>query len=178
MVAHLKLLIAKPRPEQFGASSERGGKLLDQLELQLEEREDAATEDEADLDPEAIERASSRPLRRKPVRGPLPAHLPRERVVIPRPFVCPCCNGKLSKLGEDITETLELVPRQWKVIQTLRERFGCRACETISQAPAPFHPIAEARIRSDTWPATPASCRLTPMPGLTNSTIPDADLTR
>jgi transposase len=145
MVVHLKLLIAKLRHEQFGASSERGSKLLDQLELQLEELEAAAAEDEADLDPEAIERASSRPLRRKPVRGPLPAHLPRERVVIPGPVVCPCCNGKLSKLGEDITETLELVPRQWKVIQTVRERFSCRACETISQAPAPFHPIARGR---------------------------------
>ena len=40
-------------------------------------------------------------VRRKPVRGPLPAHLPRERVVIPGPTACPCCNGKLAKLGED-----------------------------------------------------------------------------
>jgi transposase len=45
----------------------------------------------------------------------------------------------LSKLGEDITETLEVIPRQWKVIQTVRERFSCRQCETITQPPAPFH---------------------------------------
>ena len=99
MVAHLKLLIAKLRHEQFGASSERGRKLLDQLELQLEELEAAAAEDEPVLDPDAAKRAGRRPIRRKPVRGPLPAHLPRERVVIPGPTACPCCNGKLSKLG-------------------------------------------------------------------------------
>ena len=84
-------------------------------------------------------------MRRKPVRGPLPAHLPRERVVIPGPTACPCCGGALSKLGETITETLESVPRQWKVIQTVREKFACHACETITQPPAPFHPIARGR---------------------------------
>jgi len=42
-------------------------------------------------------------------------------------------------LGEDITETLEVIPRQWKVIQTVREKFSCRSCETITQPPAPFH---------------------------------------
>lgn len=148
MVAHLKLLIAKLRHERFGASSERGRKLLDQLELQLEELETAAAEDEAVQGPAAgkAEGEPARPgIRRKPVRGPLPAHLPRERVVIPGPTACPCCNGKLAKLGEDVTETLEVVPRQWKVIQTVRERFTCRACETITQPPAPFHPIARGR---------------------------------
>ena len=83
--------------------------------------------------------------RRKPVRAPLPAHLPRERVVIPAPSVCPCCQGKLVKLGEDVTETLEVIPRQWKVIQTVREKFTCRSCEKITQPPAPFHPIARGR---------------------------------
>jgi transposase len=56
-----------------------------------------------------------------------------------------CCGGRLAKLGEDVTETLEAVPRRWKVIQTVRERFSCRACETITQPPAPFHPIARGR---------------------------------
>ena len=56
--------------------------------------------------------------------------------------LCPCCGShKLSKLGEDATETLEVIPKQWKVIQTVRERFSCRACEAISQPPAPFHTI-------------------------------------
>jgi transposase len=149
MVAHLKLMIAKLRHERFGASSERGRKLLDQLELELEELETTAAEDEAVLDPDNKAAGDGEParmrVRRKPVRGPLPAHLPRERVVIPGPTACPCCNGKLAKLGEDVTETLEVIPRRWKVIQTVRERFTCGACETISQPPAPFHPIARGR---------------------------------
>ena len=146
MVAHLKLLIAKLKHDRFGASSERGRKLLDQLELQLEELEAACAEDEAALEPDK-EGLPPRPraIRRKPVRGPLPAHLPRERVVIPGPTECPCCQGKLAKLGEDVTETLEAIPRQWKVVQTVRERFTCRACESITQPPAPFHPIARGR---------------------------------
>jgi transposase len=71
--------------------------------------------------------------------------LPRERVVLPSPTNCPCCGGKLRKLGETITETLESVPRTSQVIQTVREKFSCRACETITQPPAPFHPIARGR---------------------------------
>ena len=57
----------------------------------------------------------------------MPDHLPRERVVIESPSTCPCCGGKLAKLGETITETLEVIPRRWKVIQTVREKFTCRA---------------------------------------------------
>jgi transposase len=45
-------------------------------------------------------------------------------------------------MGEDVTKTLESIPRQWKVIETVREKFTCRDCEKISQAPAPFHVIA------------------------------------
>src|SRR3546814_11840578 len=65
---------------------------------------------------------------------------PRERVVVAPPAACPCCGSDdLSKLGEDVTETLEVIPRRWKVVQTVRERFACRACEAVSQPPAPFH---------------------------------------
>ena len=60
--------------------------------------------------------------------------------MVPAPEVCGCCGSdRLSKLGEDITETLEVIPRSWKVVQTVREKFTCRDCEKISQAPAPFH---------------------------------------
>ena len=76
--------------------------------------------------------------RRHPVRKPFPAHLPRERVVIEAPCTCGACgSGRIAKLGEDITETLEVVPRSWKVIQTVREKFACRDCERITQPPAP-----------------------------------------
>jgi transposase len=149
MVAHLKLLIAKLKRDKYGASSERGRKLIDQLELELGELVAAASEDAAKAEGAASKEGRSRrpdsPLRGQPVRAPLPAHLPRERAVIPGPTACPCCGGKLSKLGEDVTETLEVEPIRWKVIQTVRERFSCRACETITQPPAPFRPIARGR---------------------------------
>jgi transposase len=143
MVAHLKLLIAKLKHDRFGASSERGRKLLDQMELELEELEATASEAAAVAAPDntSVEAFT----RRKSVRAPLPDHLPRERVVIESPSACPCCGGKLAKLGETITETLEVIPRRWKVIQTVREKFTCRSCEAITQPPAPFHPIARGR---------------------------------
>jgi transposase len=145
MVAHYKLLIAKLKREQYGQSSERGRKLIDQLELQLEELAASAAEDEAVAET-VVDPTSVRSFTRKrPVRAPFPAHLPRERVVIPGSTACPCCGGKLAKLGETITETLEVVPRQWKVIQTIREKFTCWSCEKITQPPAPFHVIARAR---------------------------------
>ncbi|APT60367.1 transposase (plasmid) [Roseomonas gilardii] len=149
MVAHLKLLIARLKHDKYGASSERGRKLIDQLEIELGELVTTASEDAAKAekaaDKEGRPRRPDSPPRDQPVRAPLPAHLPRERVVLPGPTACPCCGGRLSKLGEDITETLEVEPIRWKVIQTVRERFSCRACETITQPPAPFHPIARGR---------------------------------
>jgi multidrug efflux pump subunit AcrA (membrane-fusion protein) len=102
MVAHYKLLIAKMKREQYGQSSERGRKLLDQLELHLEELEASAAEDDAAAAP-ADDTAVRSLIRKKPVRAPFPTHLPRERVVIPGPTACPCCGGRLAKLGETIT---------------------------------------------------------------------------
>src|SRR3974390_919406 len=141
LIAYYKLEIEKLRRQLYGTRSERKARLLEQMELALEELEAAATEDEV-----AAEKAAARTQtvqsfqRKRPARKPFPAHLPRERVVIPAPEICPCCgSAKLSKLGEDVTETLEVIPRQWKVIQTVREKFSCRACETITQPPAPFH---------------------------------------
>ena len=110
------------------------------MELELEELEAAASEDEAAAQAAAAQASRTVPFHRRRSRRPFPEHLPRERVVIAAPSVCPCCgSAKLSKLGEDITETLEVVPRRWKVIQTVRERFSCRECERITQPPAPFH---------------------------------------
>ncbi|TAY42434.1 IS66 family transposase [Rhizobium leguminosarum] len=140
LIARLKLEIEKVRRELYGSRSERKARLLEQMELQLEELEADAGEDE--LAAEVAAKASTvRAFERKrPSRKPFPEHLPRERVVIAAPASCPCCgSGKLSKLGEDITETLEVIPRQWKVIQTVREKFTCRECEKITQPPAPFH---------------------------------------
>jgi transposase len=140
LITLLKLEIEKLRRAIYGPRSERTARLLDQLELQLEEAEADATEDELAAE-QAMRSTTVKSFERKrPSRKPFPDHLPRERVIIPAPETCPCCgSAKLSKLGEDITETLEVVPRQWKVIQTVRERFSCRECETITQPPAPFH---------------------------------------
>jgi transposase len=143
LIAHLKLQIEKLNRERFGQRSERTARLIDQLELQLEELEASATEDEL-----AAERAAAKTTtvaaftRKRPSRKPFPEHLPRERVIEPAPTACLCCGSeRLRKLGEDVTETLEVIPRQWKVIQHVREKFTCRDCEKISQAPAPFHVI-------------------------------------
>jgi transposase len=144
LIEKLKQRIAKLQHERFGQSSERRA-LLDQLELQLfqleEDQAQAETTEEIAAPRVTVERFE----RRKPARRPLPEHLPRERVVHPAPSACPCCGGSLHKLGEDVTEMLELVPRQWKVIQHVREKFSCRSCEKIAQPPAPSHPIARGR---------------------------------
>ena len=141
LIAHLKLEIEKLRREIYGTRSERKARLLEQMELQLEDLEAAATEDELVAEKAAARTQTVESFQRKrPSRKPFPDHLPRERIVIATPESCPCCgSAKLSKLGEDITETLEVVPRQWKVIQTVREKFSCRECEKITQPPAPFH---------------------------------------
>ncbi len=150
LIEQMKFIIAKLRHERFGQSSERGA-LLEQLELQLADLEEDASEAEAQAQAAAQAAAASAKIkvesfeRLRPARRPLPAHLPRERVVHPAPSACPCCGGALHKLGEDVTETLELIPRQWKVIQHVREKFSCRSCEAITQPPAPSHPIARGR---------------------------------
>jgi transposase len=144
LIAHLKLQIEKLNRDRYGPHSERTARLLDQLELQLEELEASATEDELAAETAAAKTTTVASFTRKrPSRRPFPEHLPRERVVVRGPTSCACCGGtRLSKLGEDVTETLEVIPRQWKVIQHVREKFSCRDCETITQALAPFHVIA------------------------------------
>jgi transposase len=143
VIAHQRLQIEKLTRQLYGPRSERAVRLLDQMELAFEELESSASEDEI-----AAERAVAKTTnvvsftRKRPARQPFPEHLRRERVVEPGPTTCLCCGSpRLRKLGEDITETLEVIPRQWRVIQHVREKFTCRDCEKISQAPAPFHVI-------------------------------------
>ncbi|NIJ15303.1 IS66 family transposase [Sphingobium vermicomposti] len=143
VIAHLKLQIAKLKREQYGASAERTRRLLEQMELQLEDLEGDAAEDDLLAEAATTKIATVTAFERKrPARKPFPEHLPRTRVVVPAPCSCPACGGsRLSKLGEDVTETLEVIPRAWKVIQTVREKFSCRDCEAITQPPAPFHVV-------------------------------------
>ena len=142
LIAAQKLEIAKLKRQIYGPRSERASRLIEQMELELEEAAAAATEDDI-----AAERAAAKTTttvatfeRKRPARQPFPAHLPRERVVVPGVTACQCCGGsRLRKLGETVTETLEVVPRQWKVIQHVREKMTCRDCEKISEPPAQFH---------------------------------------
>jgi transposase len=141
LIEHLQLVIAKMQREKFGPRSEKSQRLIDQLELQLEELTAAAAEDETKAEAARVEVRGF--TRRPATRRNFPPDLPRRRVVHPAPTCCPCCGGsKLSKIGEDITETLDVVPRQWFVTEHVREKFSCRSCETITQPPAPFHAIA------------------------------------
>jgi transposase len=146
LIAQQKLRIAKLERQIYGQRSERSARLIDQLSLAFEELEAGATEDEI-----AAEAAVSKTTnvagftRKRPERNTFPDHLPRERVVLDPPAACECCGGhRLRKLGEDVTRTLETQPRRWKVIETVREKFTCRDCEKISQAPAPFFSVPRA----------------------------------
>lgn len=150
MIQELKLEIAKLRRDKYGISSERRARLIDQLELQLEELEATATEDalaaeQTAADTDTNVRAFAR---RKPVRKPFPEHLPRERVVIEAPASCACCGSdRIVKMGEDSTETLEVIARQWKVIQPLFAQGGAGEVHLSdlrenqpAASPVPCHP--------------------------------------
>jgi transposase len=115
LIAHLELRIEKLKRELYGQRSERTARLLETQKV--------------------------RPfMRKRPVRKPWPDDIERERVVIEAPTACACCGGsRLAKIGEDVTKTLEEIPRRFKLIETVREKFTCRDCEKISQPPAPFH---------------------------------------
>ena len=141
LIAHQKLQIEKLKRALYGSSAERRARLIEQMELEFEDLAASATEDELAAE-QAVARTTTVAAftRRRPSRQPFPEHLPRERIVEPAPAACACCGGeRLRKIGEDVTESLEVIPRQWTVIQRVRETFSCRDCETIAQAPAPFH---------------------------------------
>jgi hypothetical protein len=110
--------------------------------LQLEELESSATEDEIAAEMAVAKTTTVAAFTRKrPARKPFPDHLPRERVIVRGPSACLRCGGeRLRKLGETVTETLESIPSQWKVIQHVRAKFTCRDCEKIAASPDPHLP--------------------------------------
>ena len=141
-ILYLRVLIDKLRRDLHGVRSERKARLLEQSQMQLADLFADAAEDEAAA-ARAAAKANREPPKRRPraPRKPLPEHLPRERVVVPGPTACSCCgSNRLAKLGEDVTKSLERVPATYKVVETVREKFTCRDCSGISQAPAPFFP--------------------------------------
>jgi len=128
LIAQQKLQIAKLKHQIYGQRSERSSRLIEQLALTFEELEADATEDELAAEQAVAKATTVRGFTRKRgERQTFPEHLPRERVLIDPPTACECCGGnRLRKLGEDVTRTLEVVPRQWKVIETVREKFCLR----------------------------------------------------
>jgi transposase len=135
-IKRLQLFIAKLQRMQFGPSSERLTRHIDQLELRLEDLEASRT-----AKPSASAPHSTVPGQ-QPARQPLSPELPRETEIIsPKETACPNCGGTLNHLGDDASEMLEFVPGRFKVIRTVRPKLACRQCDAIVQAPAPHRPI-------------------------------------
>ncbi len=138
-IEHLKLVIEKYRRMIFGSKSEKLKGQLEQLEFQLEELETEQAASEAAQPSPAPTTTKSRP--RAP-RKPLPEDLPREVIThLPAHTCCPDCGGALRQFGEDVSEQLERIPATYKVIQHVRPKFACAACEQVVEAPAPARPI-------------------------------------
>ena len=139
MIEKLKIELARLRRESYGASSEKLAR-IEQLELQLEDLEETVA---------AATPARAEGAPRKPVRRPLPDHLPRQDLVhepaLGEGCSCPACGGRLSRLGEDATEELEYVPAAFRVVRHLRPKYACRSCEAVHQAPMPSRPIERGR---------------------------------
>lgn len=144
-IAKLRFQLARYRRAEFGRSSEKLAREIEQLELAIETLETDQAERLAAASPVVAAAIETATEAQKPARRPLPDHLPREEVAHPAPCTCPSCGGALRRIGEDVTETLEYVPGRFKVIQHVREKLSCRACDTIVAAPAPEHAIARGR---------------------------------
>ncbi|MBS1826403.1 MAG: IS66 family transposase [Acidobacteria bacterium] len=136
-IEHLKLVIAKLRRLQFGRSSEKITREIDQLELRLEELQTAQAQ--VAVEPSAMPATIAA---EKPVRRPLPEHLPREQILHQPACTCPECGSALCRIGEDVSEVLEYVPQHFKVIRHVRPKLACPDCQRIVQLPAPVRPIA------------------------------------
>jgi transposase len=135
-IERLKSIIKTLQRAQFGRRSERLDP--DQLALALEEIDsDLAREEEKR--PPGEKQASERPAGRKP----LPGHLSREEIRLDiESMICSCCGGALHVIGESVSEMLDWVPAELRVIRTTRPKYACRTCKTVAQALAPERPIA------------------------------------
>ena len=132
----LRFEIAVLKRQKYGRSSEQADRELLQMQLRLEDLESQLAARPEHTQPPAKEPAV------KPVRRPLPEHLPRESIVHESACACPDCGGALRAAGEDVAEMLEWVPERYKVIRHVRPKFACSKCEKLVQAPAPARPIA------------------------------------
>lgn len=135
----LRHILRQLQRAQFGRRSERLDP--DQLQLALEDIEQELARAEAAAQAahgEAPEKAEP-PKQQRRTRPSLPPHLPRlEVLVTPDDIACPCCRSPMQVIGEDVSERLDVVPAQYRVLVTRRPKYACRACEkAVIQAPAP-----------------------------------------
>jgi transposase len=138
-IERLWLIVQKLQRSQFGRRAERLDD--DQLQLGFEDLGADIARVEATLPSMA---AKTPTVKAQTERASLPAHLAREDVRLDLEHqACPCCGGELHLVGETISEMLDHIPAKLRVIRIRRPRYGCRACGTIHQAPAPERPIAK-----------------------------------
>jgi len=133
----LRQIIREFQRHRFGRRAETLPE--DQLQLALEEAEQVSAADQAASEQKTPAERKVRAAMRRANRGALPAHLPRiETVIDVTSTICPCCSGALHRIGEDVSERLDIVPAQFRVLVVRRPKYACRACtDVIVQAPAP-----------------------------------------
>jgi transposase len=133
----LRQLIRRLQRMQFGRRSEKLDP--DQLNLALEDLEQAVAAVEAEQEKADPAWRKARSEKRRAGRGPLPEHLPRVEVVVePEHTACPCCGGAMHMIGEDRSQRLDVIPAHYQVIVTRRPKYACRTCQgAVVQAPAP-----------------------------------------
>jgi transposase len=133
----LRQIIKELQRHRFGRRAETLPE--DQLLLALEDADQVVAAGEAGSEEAAPVERAVRAARRRVNRGSLPAHLPRiEMVVDIDDHECPCCRSALHRIGEDVSERLDIVPAQFRVLVVRRPKYACRACEdVVVQAPAP-----------------------------------------
>ncbi len=144
-IDRLRSIVKTLQRHQFGRRSERLDS--DQLLLGLEDLDADIAGVEATLPTTADKLV--KPLRSSDERPSLPDHLPRETIALDiETDICSCCGGPIHKIGESVSEMLDFVPARLRVVRICRPKYGCRACGTIHQAPAPERPIARGLASS------------------------------
>ena len=133
----LRQIVREFQRHRFGRRSESLSE--DQLQLALEDTEQEEASGQAGSEQKNPPERKARAARRRTNRGALPAHLPRiETTVDVTSTICPCCAGILHRIGEDVSERLDIVPAQFRVLVVRRPKYACRACtDVVVQAPAP-----------------------------------------
>jgi len=147
LVQGLRIRIAKLKKQKFGSSSEKIEREIEQLEFALEDLKVALAEaddispDEGEA-PDAEDQTDTSPAEPKQRRRPkVSPGTPRERRELDPGQDCPDCGGQLRVVGEDVSELLDMIAAQLKVIEIVRVKKSCRRCEKIVQEPAPSRPI-------------------------------------